>query len=457
MAEKKNVIIVGGGCAGLSAAYHLHKKGYGVEVYEAQKRFGGRMGIYEENGYLIDEYAQFVHPSYKKAKEMLTEMGIIEDLQPFDLGGGMNVWFNNHWVSAFPNPDDPEAVAANKEWIDYMGEENFNNFVGYCAKYCDGKFYEGSTDWMMDCDQDDGSNFGAFVKENFGERVLEYFVQPVVASLGLEYPEKCGTAFGLQIVWTVLVGGAAVLKGGLGRLANEIVNIIGPEHVHLGAPVAEIVIEDMKTKGIKLESGEFIPCDTVVCATTAPAALKITPGLPDYMRKPVERVTLCRTIHSTLFFDEKLTDGVKPVGGLLPRELGEPFCTCLFQSSRNPVALPDDHSDAMSVFYFGEDQLPKYWDLSEEEILEHTFSVVKKYFSELPDHYIGGHVVKAPMANFTMQNGCPSAIKEMRDNHYKDVEGFFFSGDYMYTGSYESALNCGCNVARCIDGEIESI
>lgn len=67
----------------------------------------------------------------------MTELGIVQDLQPFDLGGGMSVWFNNKWV----------------------------------------------------------------------------------ASLGLEYPEKCGVAFGLQIVWTVLCGGAAVLKGGLGRLA----------------------------------------------------------------------------------------------------------------------------------------------------------------------------------------------------------------------------------------------
>ncbi len=454
---KKKVLIVGGGCAGMSAAYHLHKKGYPVEVYEAQDRIGGRMNIYEKDGYLIDEYAQFVHPSYKKAKEMLTEMGIIDDLQPFDLGGGMSVWFQGHWVSAFPNPEDAEAVAANKEWIEYMGEDNFNAFVAYCAKYCDGKFYEGSTDWMMDCDQDDGGNFGDFVKENFGERVLEYFVQPVVASLGLEYPELCGTAFGLQIVWTVLVGGAAVLKGGLGRLANEIVTIIGEEHVHVNCPVKEIVIEDMKTKGIILEDETFIEGDTVVCAVTAPAALKIAKGLPEYMRKPVERVTLCRTIHSSLFFDKKLTDGVKPVGGLLPRKLGEPFCTCMFQSSRNPAALPNDHSDTMSVFYFGEDKLPEYWDKTEEEIMEHTFSVLKKYYPELPDHYVGGHVVKAPYANFTMRNGCPSAIKEMRDKHYKDVEGFFFSGDYMYTGSYESALNCGCNVARCIDGEIESI
>ena len=455
MSDKK-VIVVGGGCAGLSAAWNLEKKGWDVQVYESESRVGGRMKVYKENGYLIDEYAQFVHPSYKRAKEMLTELGLIDDLHPFELGAGMNVWFQGHWVSAFPNPDDAEAVAANKEWVDYMGEENFNNFVAYCAKYCDGKFYEGSTDWMMDCDPDDGSNFGAFVKEHFGERVLEYFVQPVVASLGLEYPEKCGVAFGLQIVWTVLVGGAAVLVGGLGRLATVIEGILG-DRIHLNAPVKEIVIRDKKVQGIELESGEFIACEKVVCAAPAPVALKIMPDLPAVMHDALSRVTICRTIHSTLFFDKKLTDGVKPVGGLLPRSLGEPFCTCLFQSSRNPAALPDDDSDAMSVFYFGEDRLPKYWDLSEEEILEETFRIVKKYFSELPDHYVGGHVVKAPMANFTMQNGCPSAIKAMRDEHYKDVEGLYLSGDHMYTGSYESALNCGYNVARCVNGEIESI
>ena len=454
--DDKKVIVVGGGCAGLSAAWNLQKKGWDVQVYESESRVGGRMKVYKENGYLIDEYAQFVHPSYKRAKEMLTELGLIDDLHPFELGAGMNVWFQGHWVSAFPNPDDAEAVAANKEWVDYMGEENFNNFVAYCAKYCDGKFYEGSTDWMMDCDPDDGSNFGAFVKEHFGERVLEYCVQPVVASLGLEYPEKCGVAFGLQIVWTVLVGGAAVLVGGLGRLATVIEEILG-DRIHLNSPVQEIVIEKNKVQGIRLESGEFIACENVVAAAPAPATLKMTPNLPKVMHDALSRVTICRTIHATLFFDKKLTDGVKPVGGLLPRTLGEPFCTCLFQSSRNPAALPDDDSDAMSVFYFGEDRLPKYWDLSEEEILEETFCIVKKYFSELPDHYVGGHVVKAPMANFTMQNGCPSAIKAMRDEHYKDVEGLYLSGDHMYTGSYESALNCGYNVARCVNGEIESI
>lgn len=453
----KKVVIVGGGCAGLAAAHDLLKTGWDVTVLEAQDHVGGRMSIYKNNGYLIDEYAQFVHPSYKRAYELLTELGIVQDLQPFELGAGMSVWFNNKWVSAFPNPDDPEAMAANKEWIDYMGAENFGGFVAYCEKYCAGKFYEGSTDWMMDADKDDGSNFGEFVKENFGERVLEYFVQPVVASLGLEYPEKCGVAFGLQIVWTVLVGGAAVLKGGLGRLANIIADELG-DRLKNNTPVKEIVIEDGKVKGVMTMAGDFYECDKVVCATPAAVASRIMPNLPDHMRSAIDRVTYCRTIHATLFFDKKMTDGVKPVGGLLPRELGEPFCTILFQSSRNPVALPNDESDAMSVFYFGEDKLPKYWDMDDEEILAETYAILKKYYGDvMPDHYLGGHVVKAPMANYTMQNGCPTAIKKMRDEHYRDVEGLYFSGDYMYTGSYESALNSGHRVAQCLNGELERI
>lgn len=453
--ENKKVVIVGAGCAGLSCAYNLNKTGWDVELIESQPGTGGRMQIFKDKGFLIDEYAQFVHPSYKYAKELMTELDLIQDLQPFDLGGGMSVWFNNKWVAAFPDPNDAEAMAANKEWMEYMGEENFGRFAAFVEKYCAGKFYEGSTDWMMDADNNEYPNFAEFVKAEFGERVLEYFVQPVVASLGLEYPEYCGVAFGLQIIWTVMVGGAAVLKGGLGRLGQVITKILG-DKIHTGDPATEIVIEDGKVKGVKTESGKFYEADKVVSCVPGSVALKLMPNMPADWRQAIEKVTYCRTIHATLFFDKKLTDGKKPVGGLLPRYLDEPFCTCLFQSSRNPVALPNDDSDAISVFYFGEDKLPEFWDKTEEEILEDMYTRLKKYF-DLPDHYVGGHVVKAPLANYTMRNGVPSAIKNLRDTNYKEVEGLYFGGEYMYTGSYESALNCGRNIARCINGEIESI
>src|SRR5205823_8727782 len=41
--EKKRVVVVGAGLAGLCAAYELSRFGYQVTVYEARERIGGRV------------------------------------------------------------------------------------------------------------------------------------------------------------------------------------------------------------------------------------------------------------------------------------------------------------------------------------------------------------------------------------------------------------------------------
>ncbi len=449
----EKVIVVGGGCAGLTAAYTLKKNGYDVSVYEAAPHIGGRMHVWEKDGFIVDEYAQFVHPGYKIAKEMIINEFKL-DLHPFELGAGARVWFNNKWVAAFPDPNDPQALADTGEWIAYMGEENFNNFVGTVEKYCKDKMYEGSVDWMLDVDADPKANFGDYVTANFGPRVLEVFAQPILAAIGLEYPEKVGVGFGLQIAWTVLVGGAAVVKKGLGQLAICMTDTLEPDKVHVDAPVEEIVIENGKATGIKVK-GEFVAADKVVCAVPATHALKIIPGLPNAMRTAMETVTYCPTIHSTLFFDKKLGDG-KLVCCLLPRTTGEPFCSFLYQSGRSIWMLPDDNSESISAFFYGEGA-DKFWNKSDDEIAEETLRVLRKYKPETPDNYLFHHIVRAPIANYTMHNGTPTALKEMRDGHYQDVQGLYLAAEYMYTGSYESAIAAGRRAADVVMGQATQI
>jgi predicted NAD/FAD-binding protein len=39
--EGKKVIVIGGGCGGLGAAWHLNRCGYDVELFEANEKAGG--------------------------------------------------------------------------------------------------------------------------------------------------------------------------------------------------------------------------------------------------------------------------------------------------------------------------------------------------------------------------------------------------------------------------------
>jgi phytoene desaturase len=54
LTAEKNVLIVGGGLGGLSAAIHLRLAGFAVSVYEANERVGGRANLIERDGFSFD-------------------------------------------------------------------------------------------------------------------------------------------------------------------------------------------------------------------------------------------------------------------------------------------------------------------------------------------------------------------------------------------------------------------
>ena len=57
--ETKKVIIVGGGAAGLVAAWTLKKQGVDVLLFEAGDEIGGRMGGARVKGFSVDSGVDF--------------------------------------------------------------------------------------------------------------------------------------------------------------------------------------------------------------------------------------------------------------------------------------------------------------------------------------------------------------------------------------------------------------
>src|SRR5512137_2178025 len=52
--HKKNVVVIGSGLGGLSAAISLAQEGYAVTIHEKNAKIGGKLNVLKERGYSFD-------------------------------------------------------------------------------------------------------------------------------------------------------------------------------------------------------------------------------------------------------------------------------------------------------------------------------------------------------------------------------------------------------------------
>ena len=76
MVGHMRVAVIGGGIAGLSCAWELHKAGVDVELFEREANMGGRMTTRTKDGLDFDLGANFLIRAYRGVNSLAEEMGI---------------------------------------------------------------------------------------------------------------------------------------------------------------------------------------------------------------------------------------------------------------------------------------------------------------------------------------------------------------------------------------------
>ena len=115
-----DVVIIGGGIAGLACATHLHRSGASFLLLEASGRLGGRLRTDRVEGFLLDRGFQVLLTSYPDAQRLLD----LEALDLHELYPGALVWAEGrlHRVAdPFRRPLDAIAAARSPiaGWRDY--------------------------------------------------------------------------------------------------------------------------------------------------------------------------------------------------------------------------------------------------------------------------------------------------------------------------------------------------
>lgn len=277
----KSVIIIGSGMGGLAAALRLRYMGFDVTVLEKQSRPGGRTNVLMEDGFRVD-----TGPTLLLMKDTFEEtyraigQDINQRLRFTVLDPNYRVYFHDDtYLELFGNM---VKLGQELEKFEPGATPRLFRFLGESAqKYELGMGYvERNFDHITEL-----ANPKAGVRmlrtralQNMYGHVSSFFESDKLRkaltfhSMFLGLSPMDAPALYCMITYADLVGGMHYPEGGIYAVVEDMTALAREMGVTLvtSAPVAEILIEDGRARGVRLESGERLPADIVVSNADLP-------------------------------------------------------------------------------------------------------------------------------------------------------------------------------------------
>ena len=445
--QKKKIIIIGTGCAGLAAGYTLRKKNVEFTIYESSGRPGGRCWNYEEGGFLFPEGAIFTQPKYGTTPQLCKELGITEQVYRSDFTR-YSFWRNGKRY----NISEGDAVSIGQkisELLRFRGfplkfYPQFLRFLYHLKKdtrTVDLNTYnfDGIAKWSDTSVQE-------YVLKYGGQEVLDYLFYPILTTMVVGFPEEIGIIHIMVLMQGM--SGMSLMEKGLGVINEELYKRV-KDSVRLSTPVKKVVIENNQVKGVETPEG-FVAADEVICCTDAYIARQIIPDLPETMRKPLELCHYSYAYYHQFGLEKKVvTDRTGLL--VLPKGSSDLIHSCALMTQLSPrIKITPPGGELMNVLTGS-----KGWKilepLSPEERTKRIIKDLQRFFPNFPDKPL-------VMRRFTLERaialegpGQFEAMEDLKRHHMNDVKGLQLAGEYTWlVACTEGAFITGIETAERI-------
>ena len=293
--------IIGGGAAGLSAAFHLVKKGHQVHVFERAPFLGGQASTFEVGGGRLERGYHHLFMSDTYMIDLVKELGLgdklawIESKVGFYYGG--RIW-------KFASPVDLLKFTA----LSLFDRIRLGLVTLYLQKTKDGLKFEGVTaaEWL---------------RKRVGNQAYEVVWQPLLrGKFGEHYEEISMTWLWGKIYLRVASRGKPWEKerlvyptcsfGEVFDKLGERIQQLGGE-VHISAGVRKVDVEDGRATGLEVELPDSEPevrrYDAVIATTPSNVFTRLVPPLPEGYAKNLTNVTYLAAVLVVLALDRPLS------------------------------------------------------------------------------------------------------------------------------------------------------
>jgi oxygen-dependent protoporphyrinogen oxidase len=328
----KRVVVVGGGIAGLSCAYELHKAGRQVTVVE-KDRLGGVIRTEQADGFLVEGGPDSFITQKPWAKELCEELGLGGRLIPMS-SRGFHVWSGGE---LHPVPEGVFLTVPTR-----IGPFLESRLISFWGKLRMGM------DWILPRGPEvEDESIGSFIRRRLGREALEKLAEPIMAgihvasadelSLRCTFPRFADLEREHRSLIKALrrlpaptspTSPFLSLRGGMRELVDRLVERLEGATLLEGKEVLAI------EPGWRLRLADgVLDADAVVLAIPTHAASRLWPGLP-----PMKYVTT-QTV-SLGYRGARVPEGT---GFVIPRKEERKILACTWSSQKFEGRAPDGH------------------------------------------------------------------------------------------------------------------
>ncbi|MCH8279096.1 MAG: NAD(P)/FAD-dependent oxidoreductase [Chloroflexi bacterium] len=294
--------IIGGGAAGLAAAYELVKQGHYAEVFERAPFLGGQASTFEVGGGQLEKGYHHLFVSDVDMVALIHELGLGDKLAWLESKVGL---FHGGKVWDFSTPMDllrfrPLSLLQRIRvgWWTFVLQKtrNWQKFEGITAR-----------DW---------------ISQHMGRQVYEVIWEPLLrGKFGEYYDQVSMTWLWGKIYLRVASRGKGLQKERLGYPMGsfgEVFDVLGDSirrqggDIHISAGVDRVVVGDDGATGLEVtlsgQEPETREYDAVIATTPSYIFTRLVPTLPDDYREKLVNVQYLSAVLVILVLDRPLSD-----------------------------------------------------------------------------------------------------------------------------------------------------